>query len=76
MIRCEYCTRRLGANEIAHGIRYGTVDHATDVFLPDRDSAPTVICQHCGEMILKLIYVKLNRTNTCPTTCKTSLQTR
>jgi hypothetical protein len=63
-MRCEYCTRKLGQREIAHGIRYGTSDKKTDTFIPDRDSAPTVICQHCGELLLKLIYVKLNKTTT------------
>lgn len=62
--RCECCTRRFGDNEIVHGIRYGTTDKETDVFIPDRDSAPTIICQSCGEMLLKLIYSKLNKTNT------------
>lgn len=60
-MRCEYCTRKLGTREIAHGIRYGTVDHATDAFIPARDSAPTIICQSCGELLLNLIYVKLNK---------------
>jgi hypothetical protein len=41
-MRCEYCTRKLGKNEIAHGIRYGTTDERTDSFIPDRDSAATV----------------------------------
>lgn len=60
-MRCEYCTRKLGRAEIAHSIRYGTVDYRTDVFLPARDSAPTVICQQCGAMLLKLIYAKLDK---------------
>jgi hypothetical protein len=63
-MRCEYCTRKLGRSEIAHGIRYGTSDERTDTFLPDRDSAATIICQSCGEILLKLIYVKLIKTNT------------
>lgn len=53
-MRCEYCTRKLGSIEIAHGIRYGTMDERTDCFLPDRDSAHTVICQPCGEKLLTL----------------------
>ena len=60
-MRCEYCTRKLGSREIAHAVRYGTVDHDTDTFIPARDSAPTVICQSCGELLLNLIYVKLNK---------------
>jgi len=62
MQRCELCSRKLGAREIAHGIRYGTVDDATGVFIPSRDSAATIICRSCGEMLLKLIYSKLNKT--------------
>lgn len=61
-MRCEYCTRKLGHREIAHGIRYGTSDDRTDMFLPDRDSAPTVICQPCGETLLTLIYQKTTKT--------------
>lgn len=59
-MRCESCTRKLGSREIAHGIRYGTYDERTDNFLPDRDSAPTVICQPCGEKLLTQIYQKIN----------------
>jgi len=57
--RCECCTKKLGAQEISHGIRYGTTDPITDLFLPARDSAYTIICQSCGTMLLKLIYQKL-----------------
>lgn len=57
-MRCEVCTRKLGSSEIAHGIRHGTFDG--DVFLPARDSAPTILCQQCGEALLKLVYQKLN----------------
>jgi hypothetical protein len=75
-MRCECCTRKLGRSEIAHGIRYGTADERTDMFLPDRDSAPTVICSSCGELLLKLVYIKLNRTITNPAISKTLIQTR
>lgn len=60
-MRCEYCTRKLGRCEIATGIRFGTADERTDLFIPDRESAATVICSSCGEMILKMIYTKLNK---------------
>lgn len=36
-------------------------DDATGIFVPSRDSGYTVICQRCGEMLLKLVYSKLNR---------------
>lgn len=58
--RCEVCTRKLGAHEVSHGIRYGTTDPITDLFLPARDSAYTILCQQCGEALLKLVYQKLN----------------
>ena len=60
-MRCEYCTKKLGYREIAHGIRYGTTDQRTDIFIPDRESAATILCQSCGEKILHLIYQKINR---------------
>lgn len=58
--RCEVCTRKLGASEIAHGIRYGKTDTMTDTFIPARDSAYTILCNQCGETLLKLIYQKHN----------------
>ena len=61
MSRCENCTRKLGRRELAHGIRFGTVDEATDMFIPAKDSAATIICQTCGNMLLKLIYAKLDK---------------
>lgn len=66
-MRCELCTRKLGENEIVSGIRYGTIDDKADVFLPSRDSAPTVICQSCGSMLLKLIYCKLSQATSLDT---------
>lgn len=60
-MRCELCTRKLGIREIAHGIRYGTSDPQDEVFIPSRESAYTVICQHCGEMILRQIYDRLDK---------------
>ena len=58
-MRCECCTKKFGRREIVHGIRFGTVDADTDVFIPDREAAATVICQSCGERLLKLVYAKL-----------------
>lgn len=60
-MRCEMCTRRLGNREIAHGIRFGTSDPVNDLFLPSKESAYTVICQTCGESILRQIYNRLNK---------------
>ncbi len=61
-MRCEYCTRKLGWNEIVHGIRHGTADVRTDVFIPDQDSATTIICQPCGKKLLTMIYQKTMKT--------------
>lgn len=61
-MRCEYCTRKLGSREVVHGIRYGTTDDRNDMFLPDRDSAATILCQQCGEKLLRLIYQQINKT--------------
>lgn len=60
-MRCECCTRKLGRNEIVHCIRHGTLEDATDVFQPSKDSAESVVCQICGEKLLKQIYSKLNK---------------
>ena len=60
-MRCELCTRKLGAREVAHGIRYGRVDDETGLFIPAKESATTTICQSCGDTILKLIYQKLGK---------------
>jgi len=60
-MRCEVCHKKLGgAQEVTHGIRYGTTDPITELFLPARDSAYTILCQLCGETLLKLVYQKLN----------------
>lgn len=58
-MRCEYCSRKLGKSEVVHGIRFGAVDDVTDMFIPDKASAVTVICQSCGEMLLRHIYSRL-----------------
>lgn len=69
-MRCELCTKKLGRAEIAHSIRYGTVD--SDIFLPDRESAPTVVCQNCGELLLKQIN-KGDRPRSIPMTRRTRI---
>jgi len=62
-MKCEYCGSTLMPGEIAHGVKYGTVDSYNNVFLPARDSAWTVICSSCGSKLCKLIYSKLNNTH-------------
>lgn len=59
-MRCEHCTRKIGRSEIVTGIRFGVTDESTDIFLPDKSSAATVVCSRCGEMLLKMIYTKLS----------------
>lgn len=59
-MQCELCNRIIQQYETAHGLRYGSVDGEQDLFLPARDSATTVICFTCGNMLCKLIYSKLN----------------
>ena len=59
-MRCECCTRKLGRSEVVHSIRYGGVDE-TDAFIPDRDSAATVLCNLCGNKIMTFIYQKFNK---------------
>lgn len=61
-MRCELCTRRLGSREISHGIRFGTCDPETGLFIPSRESAYTVICQNCGEIVLKQVYRRHDHT--------------
>ncbi len=75
-MRCELCTRKLGRNEISHGIRYGTADEATNLFIPAKDSAWTVICGSCGEKIYRLIYSSLGRTSNNPTIYRAFMQTK
>jgi len=62
-MRCEYCSKVIQPYETAHGLRYGSVDGSQDIFLPARESAITVICSTCGNMLCKLIYSKLNNTH-------------
>jgi len=62
-MKCEHCSRYIREGETAHGLRYGRVDIVQDIFLPARDSAVSVLCSLCGEMLFKLIYSKLNPTS-------------
>jgi len=59
-MKCELCSKIIQPSDTAHGIKYGTTDTNYNVFLPARDSAWTVVCSSCGEMMFKLIYSKLN----------------
>lgn len=59
-MRCECCNNTILPDEPAHGIRYGTADEETDLFLPARDSAWTVICSACGEKLYRIVYSSLS----------------
>lgn len=75
-MKCELCNRNIQQGEVAHGIKYGTTDHDNQVFLPARDSAWTVVCSTCGDMLCKLIYSKLVKPTINPTIYKTFTQSR
>jgi hypothetical protein len=66
-MNCEFCGRWLLEDEVAHGIRFGTVDVKAGLFLPARESAVTVICQKCGSMVLKVVYSGIKRITVIPT---------
>ena len=53
---CECCNVTLKQGDVVHGIKYGSL--AGSGFAPAKDSAPTVICGPCGNMLLKLVYAK------------------
>jgi len=60
-MQCEFCSKYLTDRDVAHGIKYGAVDGVTSLFIPARDSAYTVVCSSCGELLYKLIYSKLKQ---------------
>ncbi len=74
-MRCEYCNKIIKQGDLAHGVKHGTTDHHQELFLPARDSAWTVICDQCAEMLCKLIYAKFRNTVN-PTLYKTLTQIR
>lgn len=65
-MRCESCNIAIQPEEAAHGLRYGTADDETDLFLPARESAWTVLCSLCGEKIYRNIYASLRNTSINP----------
>jgi len=75
-MNCELCSRYIRQGETLHGIRYGTEDKQHNVFLPAQDSAWTVICDDCSQLLLKLIYAKLRTTSINPAIYKTFTQVR
>lgn len=62
-MKCEYCGRWIYGHEVAHGLRYGSIDGAHGVFLPARESAWTVICSSCGEKVFRTVYAALDKSS-------------
>lgn len=71
-MRCEYCGKIIQQRETAHGLRFGTADGDTDLFLPARESAWSVICASCGEKVYRQIYSNLSNTSNNRTSFNTS----
>ena len=57
--KCEYCGKQLREGDTIHGIKYGTL--ASSGFIPAKDSAVTVICGTCGNMLYGFIYASLEQ---------------
>lgn len=60
-MRCEYCSKILRGHETAHAIRFGRVEAVKEIFIPAKESAPSVMCQLCGEILLKMLYIRLGK---------------
>jgi hypothetical protein len=58
-MRCAYCNRILMRYETAHAVRFGRVNVLRESFIPDKDSADVVMCQPCGELLMKMIYIRM-----------------
>ena len=60
-MRCEYCKKILRRSETAHAVLFGRVDVIKEMFIRAKDSAPSIMCQGCGEMLLKMLYIRLGK---------------
>ena len=58
-MRCEYCRKILRRFETAHAVRFGRVDVVRETFIPAKDCADVVMCQSCGELLMKMVYIRL-----------------
>jgi hypothetical protein len=58
-MKCEYCGKALRKGDTIHGIKYGSL--ASSGFIPAKDSAVTVICGDCGNMLYGFIYASLDQ---------------
>ena len=59
MTTCECCGKALGNGDIIHGVKYGTL--TSTGFMAAQDSAVTVICGDCGNMLYGFIYASLDQ---------------
>jgi len=59
MTTCEFCGKRLKHGDTIHGIKYGT--HTSTGFMAAKDSAVTVICGDCGNLVCQIVYSYLDR---------------
>ena len=55
-MNCEYCNRSLLPGDMVHEIKYGSL--ASSGFISAKDSAISVVCGQCGNMLLRLVYAK------------------
>jgi phage FluMu protein Com len=60
-MRCSYCNKIMRRSETAHAVRFGTVDVVRETFIPAKDCADVVMCQSCGELLMKMVYIRLER---------------
>ena len=56
MLSIHNINRILKQGDTVHGIKYGSL--AGSGFISSKDSGVTMICGPCGNMLLKLLYVK------------------
>ena len=58
-MKCELCGKVLRNGDTIHGIKYGSL--ANGGFVPAKDSAVTVICGPCGNLIYGLVYASFEQ---------------
>jgi hypothetical protein len=59
MTTCEYCGKQLWQGDAIHGVKYGSLTNTG--FKAAQDSAVTVICGPCGNMLYGFIYASLDQ---------------
>ena len=58
-MRCEYCNKILRRQEAVHAVTFGCVDVVKQTYIPAKESAPSIMCSGCGELLLKMLYIRL-----------------